>query len=76
MFVDDDEAGPTGDGDDDDDDDDEDDEGSDGDDVGLSYLMKDGIQVSGRAALCRDWPLRGTGSDVMGPTSRLILGCV
>ncbi|CAL8354663.1 unnamed protein product [Arctogadus glacialis] len=40
---DDDEAGPTGDG-DGDDDEDEDEEGSDGDDVGLSYLMKDGIQ--------------------------------
>ena len=50
CVVDDDEAGPTGDGDDDDDEDDEDDEGSDGDEVGLSYLMKDGIQVRSPAA--------------------------
>lgn len=44
---DDDEAGPVGD-DDDDDDDEEDEDGSDGeeDEVGLSYLMKEGIQVS------------------------------
>ncbi|KAJ3598209.1 hypothetical protein NHX12_001720 [Muraenolepis orangiensis] len=41
---DDDEAGPTGDGDDDDDEDSEGDDGSEGDEVGLSYLMKDGIQ--------------------------------
>uniref|UniRef100_A0A3Q2VHS1 Acidic leucine-rich nuclear phosphoprotein 32 family member n=1 Tax=Haplochromis burtoni TaxID=8153 RepID=A0A3Q2VHS1_HAPBU len=38
----DDEAGPPGD--DDDEDDDEDEEGSEGDEVGLSYLMKEGIQ--------------------------------
>ncbi|KAJ8354648.1 hypothetical protein SKAU_G00222150 [Synaphobranchus kaupii] len=38
-------AGPTGDCEDDDDDDDDDDEGSEGgDEVGLSYLMKEGIQ--------------------------------
>lgn len=42
----DDEAGPPGD-DDDEDDDDEDEEGSEGDEVGLSYLMKEGIQVRG-----------------------------
>uniref|UniRef100_A0A3Q4MHP8 Acidic leucine-rich nuclear phosphoprotein 32 family member n=1 Tax=Neolamprologus brichardi TaxID=32507 RepID=A0A3Q4MHP8_NEOBR len=41
----DDEAGPPGD--DDDEDDDEDEEGSEGDEVGLSYLMKEGIQVRG-----------------------------
>ncbi|KAG7282985.1 hypothetical protein CRUP_028502 [Coryphaenoides rupestris] len=41
---DDDEAGPMGDGDDDDEDEDDEDEGSEGDEVGLSYLMKDGIQ--------------------------------
>ncbi|XP_069032850.1 acidic leucine-rich nuclear phosphoprotein 32 family member E-like isoform X2 [Embiotoca jacksoni] len=43
---DDDEAGPPGDDDDDDEDDDEEEEGSEGDDdeVGLSYLMKEGIQ--------------------------------
>lgn len=42
-----DEAGPVGD-DDDDDEDEDDDDGSDGeeDEVGLSYLMKEGIQVS------------------------------
>lgn len=39
----DDEAGPPG----DDDDEDEDEEGSEGDEVGLSYLMKEGIQVRG-----------------------------
>lgn len=45
---DDDEAGPVGDDDDDDDEDEEDEDGSDGDEdeVGLSYLMKEGIQVS------------------------------
>lgn len=45
---DDDEAGPVGDDDDDDEDDEEDEDGSDGeeDEVGLSYLMKEGIQVS------------------------------
>lgn len=38
-------AGPTGDGDEDEDDDEDDDEGSDGEEeVGLSYLMKEGIQ--------------------------------
>lgn len=41
----DDEAGPPGD--EDDEDDDEDEEGSEGDEVGLSYLMKEGIQVRG-----------------------------
>ncbi|XP_038137122.1 acidic leucine-rich nuclear phosphoprotein 32 family member E-like isoform X1 [Cyprinodon tularosa] len=42
----DDEAGPPGDDDDDDEDeeDDEDEDGSEGDEVGLSYLMKEGIQ--------------------------------
>lgn len=43
-----DEAGPVGDDDDDDEEDEEDEDGSDGDEdeVGLSYLMKEGIQVS------------------------------
>lgn len=41
---DDDEAGPHGDDDDEDDEEDDDDEGSEGDEVGLSYLMKEGIQ--------------------------------
>lgn len=45
CVLDDDEAGPTGDGDDDDEDEDDEDEGSEGEEVGLSYLMKDGIQV-------------------------------
>jgi len=54
LDDDDDEAGPRpiGDADDDDDDDDEDeDEGSEGDEVGLSYLMKDGIQVGRQRCL-------------------------
>lgn len=47
VLDEDDEAGPPGDDDDDDEDDEEDEEGSEGDEVGLSYLMKEGIQVSG-----------------------------
>lgn len=52
LLDDDEEAGPPGDEDDDEEDEDDEDEeedGSEGDDdeVGLSYLMKDGIQVSG-----------------------------
>lgn len=49
LSDDDEEAGPPGDDDDDDEDDeDEEEDGSEGDEdeVGLSYLMKDGIQVS------------------------------
>lgn len=47
MFPDEDEeAGPPGDDDDDDEDEEDEDDEGDEDEVGLSYLMKDGIQVS------------------------------
>lgn len=58
SVPDDDEAGPPGDDDDEEDEDEDEEDGSDGDEVGLSYLMKEGIQVSHeqRTGLTRSEP--------------------